>query len=359
MSATDPKHNNGSGRWRIGQLIMRSTTFVSAQSLIVMLFIMCESASAQEEQLRHFLRTEYLEKIDSLKRSMNNVQGRLYHRRTRSEDGLTYEGAGEFRIKGESALILQEFNKNLSPPGFPAVKVYCRNPQYVFQLEKDKPSSPFIIKNFDKPTSELRGTAAEIQLRLDLHVHAAYSACEVPLAELFHNVENKISSVSERSSAGSKFVEVIVKGGVTLEKYGYDSIRVVLEPEMGWALREYQLTSTPSRGVNKATNSGLIQYERWKPGGVVFPKQSKHIEIVEYPQKNKTYKTEREVTFSDLRWNATSDNEFTLSAYGLPEFGRAKRSYYPLDSWLFWLCVAAVVATTIGLRRYRKRAENA
>ena len=93
--------------------------------------------------------------------------------------------------------------------------------------------------------------------------------------------------------------------------------------------------------------------------GTVFPARIRSVSrtvVRNPPQENEIVRT---AEFLSVKRDVVRDQQFTLSAYGLPEFGRLQRSYYPLDNWVFWLCIAAVVATTFGLRRYRRTVENA
>ena len=147
-----------------------------------------------------------------------------------------------------------------------------------------------------------------------------------------------------RSEPGPDGEEVRVEfdADELLDGVWYRSGSVTLLPELGWAVRRYDV-STSSRGAGTGMRrTGEATYGTRRAGGLPVPERLvlSETELHADPARNET--TRREFALTSLSLVSPPDDTFTMDSF--PIAGRTPPGWGPLD----WALLAAAVAALVG-----------
>jgi hypothetical protein len=233
------------------------------------------------------------------------------------------------------------------------------NPNYGFRLVRKAPDAPWTVAKLvdlrstpapawlEEPSDM---TALTFHLRLDLE----------PLAEAVRKPEFRVVSAREVARDGETLAEVVFDNSHTPGDRASMVMggKMLLDPGRFWCLRAYEVrtATTAVKGTMKLTSGDFRQTR----GSMPFPR------VVEYDnhfvnnEGVRSHQVRRYEYDLDTPRSPPGDEEFTLTAFGLPEpagLALPKRGV-PL---FVWVAAAGLACLALGVafRALRKRDQGA
>lgn len=138
---------------------------------------------------------------------------------------------------------------------------------------------------------------------------------------------------------------------------------LVVDPRANWLLREYGIVFLEGRNNFPVTEVGTVGYEGSSDGQMLPKEVLIHSFWGTYSKNPETFdppvlpKFGEEFHYADFRFGDEPRENFTLGAYGLPEFGQTVAQVEAARSFPWWTVGAAVGfgALAVGLRRWAAR----
>jgi hypothetical protein len=229
--------------------------------------------------------------------------------------------------------------------GAPQTLAGCRNPRYQFSLmgsasDKDAYRIKRVKVGLGGPDYSTGNTNLDtpfVGLVAPL-LYAPWTVIFFDMAEILNDKGFVCKSVQSRSHGDEMLVEVVFDFRHPTENYSFRDVKMILDPQNGWAVREFTVISPP----NGTEIVGKITYSdtRHKETGFRPPNKLEQKWTTYNANKAKVTETEEHVsTFSSLEFVDVPESEFMLSAFGLPEPGPTSIS--PGVKW-------GLVLTSIG-----------
>jgi hypothetical protein len=316
------------------------------------------SLAAQEPLRARFLR-EGPQGWEGLRTAMQKLEGSYIGRHILAEQAPMAHQA-KFKVNGEY-LVSEETRKDADGK-IVRLLAHGVNLKYKFGLEQNNPPSSWTVTETGPPGDRLRMDhpyTRALAMGFLRFLNAPFTVGAVPIAEMIREPGFKLIEVDEVVRGGKKLAKVKFKYNppkVTPE-LGPNGVPIrfdahltqmrggwmFLNPERNWALEECELDL---EGDEKS--SCIVGY-REVQDGIFLPS---HVLDKEGPQ---TW----DVAFTELRIRDIPAQEFTLSAFGLPEppgvVWEKKGSY-----WYLWLALAAFASLGAGflVRLMRRRYQN-
>jgi hypothetical protein len=219
--------------------------------------------------------------------------------------------------------------------------VFCYNRDYSFRLSKRADASAFTIESFQGNTSgQIPVEDKNMQHRLWTFLCAPYSLYLTPISRLLADENFVVRSVSRLDRDQQKMVRLEFEMRGSERRPGYAGWMVV-SPEEGWILREYNYTLDRSGTILR----GNVEYGDSIDGGRL-PRRVTHTRygVADgHPVSNR-----ESADFSELRLIGLPDKEFTLEAFGLPNF-RPGRGSALQGGYAVWMIGGSVLLMTLAL----------
>ncbi len=229
---------------------------------------------------------------------------------------------------------------------------FCLNPRYAFQIQRKSSSSPWVVVqllDLDKdPIPELFERRFAAFASTIKHPVTLY---DQPLLEVVRKPFFQVLECRRIQRNREELIELVFsyKHPEPDRDGTFQGGTLVLDPQRCWTLRSYQLEGKTSIG------QGPMRYEVDEPGelgaSAPAPKRAHQVnewtftKIIDNLSKNKQ-EWHWEFNLSEPS-TLPSEQEFTLSAFGLPEPpGLAWRKPIP---WYLWAAVAGIACLLLGV----------
>jgi hypothetical protein len=234
------------------------------------------------------------------------------------------------RRNGESALV--ELRRADAPAQSKSVGIGGLNPRYVFSLGREDDSKPWTVKGmYPKAKDDFPGVRTGVEWYLYYCTNPCTGLIGTPLIDLVRKAEYTIKTVEPvehqgRRCARVEFAYTPPKGSENTLRSGW----VILAPDEHWALEEFEMTFS-----NPRTIRGTVRY-----GDRVGDCRSvqKFVTQINNPLSSE------EIVYECHKVDVCrlSESDFTLPAFGLPEFDKAPpevaKNDWPTGSsvWVCW-----------------------
>lgn len=260
--------------------------------------------------------------------------------------------SGDFYRKGASREVIRAFGAD--DENFAGQEnVFCATPERAFELGKLAPETQYFVKALKETGKgdEGGGTSVKAAFYIDAILLAALQTQQLAVTELLERASTV--NVEHVDQGGKSYLRVVLQ--MPEQEFGYKTCTLLLDPEMEYAVHEYEAERWPPRGAEPGRVSRekeLVECQRTKEGYVV-PRHVRQEETISLAS-GETTSTTREYRVEVVSIGDVDDAQFTLAAFGLPEIAlRGKAHWYPLDRWYFWLLVGV---SFFGWMYVRKKA---
>ena len=239
-------------------------------------------------------------------------------------------------------------------PGLQAVTAY--NQTYSFDLLGAKPA----YKVEDLKASDKSGRESLIN-------NAGYAACSAfmayhtPISVYFGFNDfrlDRVTALSPEMNPRLKLEFSVIPRPITKPSgYRIASGWFVVNPADEWLIHEYGIVYNWSSSA-QTTNVGRVQYQTG-PDGRSRPARTSYriyrgkftadpaaTDPAVIPASGEDFQ------FAKFQFGDEPERDFTLSAFGLPEFGQADAGSFP---WVLMVAVAGFAALAFALRRFSRR----
>lgn len=190
--------------------------------------------------------------------------------------------------------------------------VWCRNPnRYVFHLERRSRDEPFIQRHLAAKDSDPIPLMDWYNFR---YLNASHAVFGVPLSVIVGAPGFQILTADLLEEDGLEIVHIKYEFPPPADA-DHRNGELWLSPAEGWAVKrfwtEYLNPDDPVLS-QKGERTGTVSYSRVEDG-VAIPAK------VSISGKYREYGKQEEFVFKSLDHHTSSEHEFTLSIYGLPE----------------------------------------
>jgi hypothetical protein len=177
------------------------------------------------------------------------------------------------------------------------------------------------------------------QMRLNGQLcEAAFSLADVRVRELLDSRNFKVSDVSWVESGGRKLVRLSFERTAAA---GFTSGWMLVDPQEGWALREYEITSDKER----LSGHGVVEYHGSRDGVPLLRRAT-----LDWTHKGKPAES-HELTVEELLTEDVPEEAFTLAAFGITAAGEGQGA---TARRVFSLIVVVALLVVLFLVLYRQ-----
>ena len=318
------------------------------------------SDAAESLDLREDFKLRCKSIESDLRAPLANVmaKGHFLEMRTAAGETTTVRDADfTFSIKGASEQFSLDFSKEQMDSGQPTTEVWCFTPDYTFIVDKALSDSDYVIR---RHTAEQRAmTKAKVikSVQIDAYTSAASQMYDLPLAELLTPAYEIVDVTMASSEPGGPQQMHVTFRGLPSEGFHYESGFVDLNPALAWSISRYQLQQKFPESV--LTTMGTVECKEWGESTFVFPERV-HIENKFDVKDGKVVVDNYEALFKQVDLWGVTDDQFKLSAFGLPDIppsGASTRAQRTLLLWSLALVAGMVVCLVVWRKRGRTRHE--
>ncbi len=300
---------------------------VSMPALICLALVTPSAHAQRAEDLQARVMREYPVALDRLAKHFSQVHGVV----RRAKDQITNAGATPISVESKSFFLDGNSWKTTTIQTLgtgPYEKVTCQGPNVSFRVVTQTKG--------DKPMLTMLGADENQTLRkareaLERDLVAVPFNIGYPIAELLGQPGFKFDRVTEIERDGRKLLALsFTKQVAVVGPGGKPKCRLVISPDEGWVLREYE----------------------WK-----IPSQTRTMRVDYFPStggipgiKNITRSdgyTLEAVEFEDFQFGPTPASEFTLKSVGLPDI-EAQAPPREADKTSLWLIGSGCLAGKIN-----------
>ncbi len=255
------------------------------------------------------------------------------------DDGKDYghRAIHEFKIAGENVLHTVQTLRALEVRGQP-VSTDVINVNYAFLLNRKSEQSPWTIRHV--------GSKDRVQYAIKHTGQVLLMSVNIFQQPLPWTASQPGFSLNDAREVGDGLVEINFSSSDVFRKNYYiiSGGRVQLDPNHHWCVCEYLLDV--QLHDEKGVIEGKIEYGR-EENGFLFPRKiTQDFSFDSGVRKRRTFDFER------YRSAEVPDNEFTLTAFDLPEPDLFAKPRFPTT--LVALNVFAIVALMVGIYLRRK-----
>jgi hypothetical protein len=262
----------------------------------------------------------------------------------------------KFKVNG-AFLVYEETRTNLEGKVARVIALGV-NSKYRFALHQPRPQSSWALADHGSASDPMHVDhpySRASSLGFVRFLNSPFSVNCLPIPEMISEAGFKLGKVDEVTRDGKKLAKIeftyappkvipeLVKGKPVRRHIHMTKMRggwMLLDPERNWSLQECSLDL---EGGEK--NTCVVEYAN-SDGGPLLPWR-----VIEKDNAVSAW----EVTFSNLRIRDIPEEEFTLTAFGLPE---PHGVVWPQPTrwwlWIFLSAVAAAVAAFLVLRMRRR-----
>jgi hypothetical protein len=264
--------------------------------------------------------------------------------------GYKSGGKTEYKTNGRS-IIIKDFGID-SHESKPKEQVFGINPRYAFHLSRRSPDSPWLLEeiiegNNTSSYGMIKRIIDDVTITINYGVYFPYAGY-LPLWEVISQPEFQIKGCRTVRHEERELVEVTFlydyRQGNSVTKL---SGRLLLDPSLYWCWHfcEMQMEGKIAKGISKFWGVQSDQVQGFPPLKRIWERDSEVVFLHDDKIRNHL-KRRMEVTLSHSE-RQLGDEEFTLSAFGLPEpVGVVWEKRTPV---YVWLLVAAGVLLTLAL----------
>jgi hypothetical protein len=230
--------------------------------------------------------------------------------------------------------------------------VWGSNPQYSFQLRHQ--NNGWVLENYDLD-KELRVGAGTVSQDVRDVPLSPFNSLGRPLSALLQEPNFKVTRAEKQVIDGHEFVRIHFESPCPLTQQAYHDIQagvLLLDPEHCWCIKELEIWRKMKSGVNDSMKS-LYEY---KEGSGKFPILTRR-KLTAFSDKNVAVATvEVRYDLEEVR-NPPGDEEFRLTAYGLPE---PRGVVWPkkASKWWLWFIgmgLASLILGAYAWHRHKRR----
>lgn len=224
--------------------------------------------------------------------------------------------------------------------------VVCYSQGECFQLDRPTPEVEFQVREHASSGAEAATVRKRARMQANEYVAAylaaATRAFEIPIKKL---LERPPRSVERIERDGRDYVRAVFgfpDGAL------YESCEVLLDPELEYAVKEYEYQFNSKPGVRE-WRRGAVDCKRLDNGFIV----PAHVHL-ESGSDNGVSRVERRIdaALDNFTFGSVGDSQFSLAAFGLPDLSApAAKRHYPFDRWYFWCLVGASLIAWFYLRK--------
>jgi len=322
-----------------------------AAALMVVVFLpKTGHVRGQEPSREGAFRARYSEGLNSLKETVGNFHCTVqvvYSGQTPPTSERVVS-LGHIWEKGPCKVALYENRREES--GRESARAICVTHEFAFQLTRRRPESAFVIDFYGKDRADMKSLEGTFSAYIDRAVWAAFRVGPFTTEELLTNDTLRINGLTDTvTDEGKRSVHMTFEAQIR-KRTLFGS--VVFCPDLNWAISDYKVTLNFERPGNHHEHSGRVEYMQFEDR--VFPKTVRWDQEV-WVDGEIEAKEHWDVGVVDVDFGTVSDDEFTLSKFGLPPITLEAegRSYFPFDHWLFWTLASISLVITILLRQAR------
>ncbi len=328
--------------------------------LVCMTHIESAPAPALADTAEERFRNEAPAAWDEYDRHMEAYQGKLTFDVSSNVANLKEQTQYEYKANQRCWLIIQQSVLETDRSGF----VYAMNPRYAFILRRTSPTSPWVAQSVSDTTKgENDSTIEEALRKLDIIKRGARRLTQFHYgAQNFQEILKKPSfRVVEAKPVhrdGEELVEVVFTNAHPATSDSFNPVQggtMLLDPRHHWVLRSAQckLKYSDAEGQYKVhVEPADLAATFLLPRRVVLTEDGVFSATQGRLQKQAT------ITFDlNVPSRLPRDDEFTLTAFGLPEPGGFPRQPTP---WYFWAGLVGIVCISLAVlvRWLGRRAER-
>jgi hypothetical protein len=262
-----------------------------------------------------------------------------------------------YKQNPSSVLTVKKFRKLASGKTHQYNEVLATNSKYTFKLSRKSEESEWLLASFDmdnkKILSQRRVPLADLVLE-ELAPHFAFTTLmfQSPVAEMLKKPDF-VKKVSEVDRAGQKLIKLDFTHSQTVRGETEVALAwILLDPDHYWFVVEY---AVQFKLAKLESGSEVVFGERGIP---IIKRYTMKSSFCEPPDKPIGF---RELVYNyDLHEAAeVPEQEFTLSAFGLPEPAGVVWTRTPPYYLWFAIATAAAFALAIAFRYLAKRRAKA
>lgn len=324
--------------------------------IIVAVFFTGESIAQENTDWRDRFFAEAPKRWEDYVRFARSLQISLTANQYRVADRSPIESY-RLEIKQSKGAFLG-FKQDLGPKG--EAEALGNNPSYAFKVKRRGPDRGWIIADLDvsDQSTTLSDKQSKLQEKLLHKVCDCLKLESLWLPTLIHDPDFKITAIKTQEIAGRPVIRFDFDypkpdkdfpniGGLRV-KGGW----MVLDPEHDWIMREYMVhTGRPEKNYIRHTFQIREGTDRHP---IITHQTEQSVKIVNKGEKP-SFETEEE-------WQAVERSdvpleEFTLSAFGLPE---PPRTQVGRSRWYLWIALGGIVCLGVSaLIRWASRRARA
>lgn len=223
--------------------------------------------------------------------------------------------------------------------------VYVVNPRYAFELKRDNSQRDWLLGNLDP-----HGNGASLNGGEPIHemslswTSPMYDVFGRQISALVHERTFRVTHASAINRDGRNLVQIDFICPHPIQKhvknYFVQGGSLLLDPDRYWCIKECDLRTQSING--NGTKRALFEF---RDGSNRYPIVTRMVRTGKSPLGN----VSEEVFEFDLHevTKLPSEEEFTLSAFGLPE-PMGVEPLPPSRNWL-WLLAAAIIAAALAI----------
>jgi hypothetical protein len=296
----------------------------------------------ESEELKQRILQEAPSRSEEYVRLSGELQGVLSISNTGTIDDGEYHAHMEYQTNGKGK-VLKVVTKSTSKGMVEQddEEVYGLNPRYAFTLKRKSSSSPWILTDLIKRSSST--DLGRVGFCLNEYLRCVTYGVLLdhePLAEVVHKPGFQIGQCRKVQRNGEDLVETAFTYTKVESKGKKSTLKGTLffAPNRYWCMRsgEIQETGDIVSGTQK------FQLTQVDNGGVLPPLsrlyESDGDYVSSYGEKNRQ-RIRSDVTLRQVT-PLPSDEEFTLTAFGLPEPAGMEQ---PLNRWYLWAALAGII----------------
>jgi hypothetical protein len=229
-------------------------------------------------------------------------------------------------------------------------EVFCSTPTYAFSLARNSPKSPYIISNYDANIRPDR----DVERFYRDYILGASMFLGNRLIDRLRLRTFKVAGIKRVQGGSDSLIEL---------KYAcselFETGTLALDPSSDWVLRSVDVFVDKEKDehFSRLNYKSNLRYDG--SNDVRIPSHTDYVIVLAKNQKTQS----NVVDFDEIRVNNTSESVFRLSAYGLPDVplnsARTYGSFFTVFNPLFWISVAGMAISFVGLRMLRNRESRA
>jgi len=254
-----------------------------------------------------------------------------------------------FAFDGDSRRFVRHFTDTSPARTGSRDDVYCINKKYSFSLSRDESDKPYLLTGFEK-----EGQTSVIETIMTLsgnYIDAPFMLDDMPISRLMASPGFQFSKATGLSEGGRDLVKIEFDcpnpDRSPKPKPWVYAGSMIVTPSESWCLQRAEYFYHPSL---KRAFKTTIEYGT-PIGGIPVPKSV----TVAQPDK-----LTRAWVFDQVSFAATSESEFALTAFGLPDIlsrPGSDQSTSHMGSWLVGLAILGMLAA-VAMRYLAARAEK-